>query len=210
MKRGRRLGERGIAAVEFALVMPVLLILFIGTVEVALLYRTAGKLNEFTGNFVQMVSLQHPAANTTAVLSGSAGELGDICTGATYGLQPFSPNGVTAAVASLTEISASPLRYDYWEADSSCPNKAAALGSTAVCALAVHGSGGSMFANLDDNVLIVRATLAYPGTAGLFIGNAPTLAQTAFSRWRYASTLQTPAELVCTGPDCTTASTITC
>jgi Flp pilus assembly protein TadG len=35
-----RLGRRGIAAVEFALIIPVLLVLFIGTIEVLTLYRT--------------------------------------------------------------------------------------------------------------------------------------------------------------------------
>jgi hypothetical protein len=64
-----RLGNKAIAAVEFAICAPMLLILFIGAIEILLLYRTEAKLDAFAGSFAQMVSLQEIAAvNASGVI----------------------------------------------------------------------------------------------------------------------------------------------
>ena len=52
-----KLGRRSIAAVEFALVMPLLLVMFIGTIEVLTLYRTEAKLNAVAFNVAQEISI---------------------------------------------------------------------------------------------------------------------------------------------------------
>lgn len=139
-----KLGRRGIAAVEFALVVPVLLLLFMGTVEMLTAYRTEAKLNAIAFNVAQMVSLAQsvstasaPIANTTASTPLTADSsivqvvsLNDICRGAAMGLAPFPPGGMKLAIASITQEQgptaqptngpayAASTTYDEWESDS--------------------------------------------------------------------------------------------
>jgi hypothetical protein len=228
------LGRRGIAAVEFALCVPMLLILVFGTLEIVLLYRTEEKLNTLAGNFAAMVSDQEVAENVTSgaiqthspvptVTSGvNPPGLSDLCAGAVYGLQPFPARGLAIYVASVTKVTAT--TYDEWEADlnSSCtPTGAQNIGvngTTGARTIAV-GNGGTtaLVKAIGDNIIIVRASLQYPGLIGLFIASAPTLTQTAIARWRYASTTNitntttTPApastlEFLCSGTGCETNS----
>lgn len=230
---GRRgIGRRGIAAVEFALCAPMLLLLIFGTLEVVMLYRTEGKLNALAGNFAQMVANQEIATVNAAgvtrvhspvpsVTSGASPPgLSDLCAGAIDGLQPFPPNGLGIYVASVTEVATSPAKYDEWETDlgSSCAplgtQNIGVSGTTGARTIAV-GNGGSTALVLakGDNVIIVRASLQYPGLIGLFIPSAQTLTQTAIARWRYASASNitnvsaTPApaatlEFSCSGTGC--------
>jgi len=237
----RRLGNRAIAAVEFAICAPMLLILFLGTIEILMLYRTEAKLDAFAGSFAQMVSLQEVATVSTAGVTqthspvptantGTTPGLTDLCAGAVYGLQPFPPNGLTVAVASVTEtaaaqpasqgVAATPALYDEWEVDmnSACATTGAqtigATGSAGAVALATgSGAATSMVQGLGDNIIIVRASLQYPGVIGLILSSAQTLTQTAIARWRYASASNvtnvtaTPApsstlEFSCSGAGC--------
>ena len=234
-KRGRgRMGRRGIAAVEFALCVPMLLILVIGTLEILMLYRTEEKLNSLAGNFAQMVANQEVASVNAAgvILShsplpaatsgASPPGLSDLCAGAVDGLQPFPANGLSIDIASVTKTGTTATSYDEWEVDlgSNCaPTGAQGIGvngSAGAFTLAT-GNGGStaMVQSQGDNIIIVRATLQYPGILGLFITSAQTLTQTAIARWRYASAANitnvnaTPApastlEFSCSGTGCIT------
>jgi Flp pilus assembly protein TadG len=207
-----RMGRRGVAAVEFALVAPVLLVLFMGTAEVLLLYRTQAKLNALASNIAEMVSLQ----DTPLPVSGTnVASLSDICTGAVYGLQPFPPKGLTVAVVSVTTTTAATSTvngtYSIWEVDQpggGCANAATAIGATTACALALDGTPGPMIPQsggaAGDNVIIVRATLTYPGIVGVILGNAPTFTQTAYSRW--INLQQRTANLTFSGTGYTTVS----
>jgi Flp pilus assembly protein TadG len=227
-----RLGKRGIAAVEFGLCAPFLLLLIIGTLEMVVLYRTQAKLNCFAGNFAQMVASQENAGLNSSgivlthspVLTVTSGVsppgLSDLCAGAVYGLQPFPASGLTVYVASVTKVTAT--TYDEWETDlnSSCTPTGAqnigVTGTTGARTIAV-GNGGTtaLVRAVGDNVIIVRASLQYPGLIGLFIASAPTLTQTAIARWIYASatqiantsTVTPPAatlEFQCSGTGCKT------
>jgi hypothetical protein len=219
---------------------PLLLLLFIGTLEILMLYRTEAKLNALAANFAEMVSDQeittgsgsltqtHSPIATTG--SGSVPGLADLCAGAVDGLQPLPANGLTIAVASVTETKAaqaatqgSPATaaaYDEWEADfsSACSplgtQSIGINGSSGARTLAVgSGSGNAMVQAVGDNIIIVRASLQYTGLLGLVLSSAQTLSQTAVARWRYASATNitniaaTPApastlELSCSGTGC--------
>ena len=136
-----RLGTRGIAAVEFALIVPVLLILFIGTVEVVTLYRTEAKLNAAAFNTALAISIAEtvstanpPIADIAATASEpamSVTSLNDLCRGAVLGVAPYPSAGMTIDMASITEeagpngtpttapVYNATRTYDLWEADSS-------------------------------------------------------------------------------------------
>ncbi|MDE8347416.1 MAG: pilus assembly protein [Acidocella sp.] len=133
--------RRAVAAVEFAIIVPVLIILFIGTIEVLTLYRTEAKLNAVAFNVAQTVSVAQsvgtanpPIANLPANTSfpeESVTSLNDLCQGAVLGMAPFPAGGMTLSIASITEekspqgvpttapvYSANTTTYDKWEADS--------------------------------------------------------------------------------------------
>ena len=224
--------RRGIAAVEFAICAPMLLLLVFGTLEIMLLYRTEQKLNTLAGNYAQMVANQEVAqvnnlgaipahAPVPTTLSGpNSPSLSDLCTGAVDGLQPFPPLGLSIAVASVTEVATA--SYDEWEVDvgSDCTptgtQNIGVNGASGARTIAV-GNGGStaLLHKIGDNIIIVRATLRYPGLIGLILTSAQTLTQTAISRWRYATitnvtnpgTTPPPSstlEFSCSGTGCNT------
>ncbi len=131
------MGRRGIAAVEFALVVPFLLVMFMGTTEVLTLYRTEAKLNAMTINVAQMVAIQNQTTTSGVSVVPSAGttqsSLQDICQGAVLGLAPFPANGMTLAIAGVTlesgptglpnpntttsKVYNASNTYDVWESD---------------------------------------------------------------------------------------------
>jgi hypothetical protein len=222
--------RRSIAAVEFALCAPMLVILLIGTLEILLLYRTEAKLNTLAGNFAQMVANQEvatvsagiTAAHSPVPSTGSSPEsLSDLCHGVVDGLQPFPPNGLGVNVASVTQVTATPT-YDEWEVDldSTCaPTGSQAIGvnGTTGARTIARGNGGStaLVHTVGDNAIIVRASLTYPGLIGLILTSNQTMTQTAIARWRYAATTNvtnpgnTPPpsatlEFACSGTGCIT------
>jgi Flp pilus assembly protein TadG len=208
--RARRdvLGRRSVAAVEFAIIVPVLLVMFIGTIEVITLYRAEGKVNALAFDVAQMVSVE-PSPTTLATANQTS--INDICQGAILGLAPFPPNGLTIQIVSVTlepsklssNTAASPPAFDEWEADSTVANghcsttatngfgvaAAESLATTnppVTTAAAYNGTSGEVEVPC-DNMVVVKASMTYPGITGLILMNHPVLTQTAFTRFRYAS-----------------------
>lgn len=218
-----RLGRRGIAAVEFAIIVPVLLVMFIGTVEVLTIYRAEAKLNALAMNVAQMVSVSESVSLATATNTGTAPtvtSLQDICQGAAYGMAPFPAAGVKISIASVTlepsalnsNHPASTAAFDKWEADSTVQTNTTCSTPTAGTTI-LNGTGASapisivtanasagttigtgMLENPCDNIIIVQASVVYPGITGLILKTRPTLTQTAYARWTNASTL---TQLLC-------------
>ena len=219
-----KLGRRGIAAVEFALVAPMLLVLFIGTIEVLTLYRAEAKLNAMTMNVAQMVGITEAVKLSTSSYTGTSAtitSLNDICQGAILALSPFPATGVKIYIASVTlEPSAANANtpavtpaYDEWEADSTATSNTTCstaggttilngTGATAPIKVATSSITTGILQNPCDNAIIVQASLTYPGITGLIFKSHPVLTQTAYDRWSNASVL---SQLLCS--DCTLAPT---
>jgi Flp pilus assembly protein TadG len=190
-KRRIFLRRKGTAAVEFAIIAPTLMLIFIATFQILLLLRTSQKLNTMVGNVAAMVAMQDPSGQLSpSTLSG-------ICQGAVYGLDPFPANGLTLDIASVT-VTTVGTTVDYWESDyagGNCsPVTPAVIGGAQACSLSGGVSGatnGGMLpitrGVIGDNVIIVRATLTYPGMVGLWLKTTPTLTQTTFTRWDHAT-----------------------
>lgn len=210
------LGRRAIAAVEFALVMPFVLVLFMGTIEISTLYRTSAKLNAVASNVARMVALTasvQPTTSGTGVTS-----LTDICNGAVMGLAPFPAGKMTIRIASITEEAASngtantksytsqATKYDEWEADTTVNSNGSCPGPTSGSDVLLTGSGSSAPINIVmsgtnsmlnvpcDNAIIVQVSETYPGIVGVALPSAPVLTQTAYARWNTASAT---SELTC-------------
>ncbi|MGE4483271.1 TadE/TadG family type IV pilus assembly protein [Acidocella sp.] len=185
-----RLGEKGVAALEFAIIMSFFLVVFIGSFQVLTLLRTSDKLNQLTGNLAQAVSEESPDGSAM-----SATTLRDLCYGAVKGLQPFGATGLVINIASVTETTVG-TTVEYWEQDFTGPSctvsASQAIGDTEACGLATADHTGGMLPSssgaIGDNAIIVQAQLTYPGLVGLWLTSSPTLTQTVLTRWAYAST----------------------
>lgn len=143
--------RRSVAAVEFALVVPILFVLFLGTVEIVTLYRTETKLNAMTINIAQMVGSESSSSSNGLVTVASGGtshaSLQDACQGAVLGLAPFPPSGMTLQIASVTlessnkgspttaAVYSSSPTYDMWETDLSVSGSTCSVTSS-------HSSAG--------------------------------------------------------------------
>ena len=216
--RDNLLGRRGSVVVEFAVFFPVLLIIFMGTVEMATAYRTEAKLNALVANVANMVSVSQAVTtaqppNTDATVAAPYASFGstvqtvslpDMCAGAALGVTPYPSDGMTLDIASITQESAT--LNDEWEYDQTA--------NGGVCSASLGGNGKVILNNATDtgaangminvpcdNVIIVHATLLYSGLFGLFINSPLTLTQTAYVRWSIA---QAKTELMCAG--CTMVS----
>ncbi len=229
--RWRGLGRRGVAAVEFALIVPVLLVLFVGTIEILTLYRTEAKLNALAFNVAQSVSITQAISATSAgAVTPGVTSLNDICHGAVLGLQPYPAAALTITIASVTEEAgpnglptsapthAATPTYDVWEGNfaqsgSGCA-QTPSVTWTVPQAVALATANGGMILVPCDNVIIVRASLTYAGLTGMILPIRPTLTQTAYVRWPYASptneltcadcTLPSPATQICSEIDTST------
>ncbi len=71
-RRTRLSGERGAAAVEFALVAPVLIMLLIGIVEFSLVYSTQSSLSAAAREGARVVALGADAAATRTAVTAAA------------------------------------------------------------------------------------------------------------------------------------------
>ncbi len=209
---------------EFAIILAFFLLpLFLGLIEIITIYRAEAKLNMLAINVAQMAAIESQATTTgtggndgvsTVALSGAgSNSLQDICQGAVLGLAPFPANGMTLAIASITQEAgpngqptnssahAASASYDEWEGDftvsgTHCTPVSGGTGqiglSTAETMATTPparspGTTGLVVVPC-DNAIIVRAQIAYPGIVGLILQNRPLLSQTVYTRWRYAST----------------------
>ena len=168
-----RQDRRGVAGVEFALVVPVLLTMALGLVETTQVVRASMKLTHATGVFSKALEQQ------TAINGGSSGTLGDFCKAAAFALAPLKSTTLSADIASVTTpASGSGTQMD-WENTNSCPVVTTAMGSSAAITL-----GKSLVPNLGDSVMIVRLSYVYSNQLKYLFPSSFTFTQTMFVRPR--------------------------
>ena len=172
--------RRGVSAVEFALILPILLFFAIGTYEVTALVRVNMKLTRAAGALAKIIAQQ-----SSSVTSGTTGTLGDICTGAALEMTPFATKPFSAAIVSVTNSSGSSVAMD-WESDGSCTTAATAMGSAAAVTRA--GAYG-LVPNAGDSVVMVKATYAYTSVLHYALGKSFALTQYGYARPRTGATV---------------------
>ena len=91
----RRLGRRAIAAVEFAVLAPIALVILFGTIEATFAFRMQAKLQTAAGALAEMVA-------GSGTVTAPNGTLKDLCNGAKLNLIPFASDIFTANVVSIT------------------------------------------------------------------------------------------------------------
>lgn len=176
--------RRGVAAVELALLSPVLLMLFLGTVEVTQLIRVKTKL-ALTAQAIQAMV----AGQTTA----TANSLSIIYSGSQLVMTPFASSGLTASIASVSFTSSGSATSVDWQM---LEGGATSMTVSAACTLAAGLSLGS------DSVIVVKTTYAYTPVLSYLLGKSYTLTQVAYGRPRNAAAVS--------GPSTSTGSTGSC
>jgi hypothetical protein len=119
---GLRPGQRaGTAALEFALIAPVMVLMVFGTIELTQVFRIQSKLNVAAGQLAEMIAGQSTV--TTGSSDGPGGTLGDMCTAASYNLLPFPTTTLSAYIESTTVIQPFGIQTAQdWATDRSCPS----------------------------------------------------------------------------------------
>lgn len=160
----------GIVAVEFALVLPTLMVLFIGTYEAANLVRIKMKFDEAAPAIATLVALQNPSQTGTLT--------NDFCNGAADMLAPFSTSGLNVEVASVTNNNGT-TSVD-WTAN--CNNLSNPQTPTTLASGLVPNNG--------DSVIIVQTSYTYSAPVHMVLGSSYTFTNNGFARPRTNSTVK--------------------
>lgn len=189
-------GKRGNAAIEFALVAPIMVTIMYGMYEGAQLVRASKNLSNAAAAMADLIAQQ-----INGVTSGTSGVLGHFCYAGRLMMTPFPASGTTAgaanafsaAMVSVTNYTSGGVTVD-WESDASCLVTATALGAGAKT---LATSPTNLLPNAGtpgDSVIIVKATYIYSSAIQYVLPGLFTLTQTSFSRPRNNATIS------CTSP----------
>ena len=181
---GMRGDSRGVAALEFALLIPVMVTLFFGLFAMSHFVRAKMLLSSTASSMASMVASQ---------ITITSASLGDFCKGgvaAAGGVQlvmrPYAGSGLSMSIISYTKQSDSTLKKD-WEYNSACQAAATSLNTdTTKTSVATP-----LLPNPGDSVVIVQANYSYTSLYASIVPNV-TLVQQAFSRPRFST-------IACTG-----------
>ncbi|MGH6988689.1 MAG: TadE/TadG family type IV pilus assembly protein [Stellaceae bacterium] len=160
--------KNGVAAVEFALIVPTLMVLFIGTFEASNLIRVKMKFDAAAPAMASLVALQ---TSDTGTLTN------DFCTGAADMLAPFSTSGLNVVVSSVTNYNGT-TKVD-WTAD---------------CGDLKHPQDPEtlitgLLPNSGDSVIVVQTTYTYNAPLHLVLGASYTFQNVGYARPRTNSTV---------------------
>jgi Flp pilus assembly protein TadG len=162
-RRSFRSASHGAVAVEFALLLPVMVAMLFGSISAASLVRASMKIWNVAQAIGDLVAQQ---------TSLSAAQMNDFCKGGALTLAPLS-GGFTATVASVTYV-AGGSRVVNWQ-DTTC-------GGTAMAnALAL---GTPYTPNAGDSVIVAQATYVYSFPPSYILPPSFTFTRTTYSRPR--------------------------
>ena len=172
--------RRAVAAIEFALLTPILVTASFGVLAVPQGVRAYALLSSTASSMADMVTLQN-----TNVTPLTRTMIQDMCTGLGTGgaqiiLWPNPPNTLAMSIASYSK-QAGGVSQD-WEYDGACPTTGTSLagtGSQSGVALATP-----LLQTVGDSVIIVRATYSYTSLYLTLMPNL-TLSQAVPQRPRY-------------------------
>jgi len=141
------LDRKGIAALEFALLAPLLAAISVGLVETVLLVRADMLLNFVTTETAQIIG-----SKVGPVLHKS--EIVDTCFGARLTMRSYDTSSLSMAIMSATnDVTKGQIKV--WEVDNACPTAYPALGTPPQLAKDLMPKAG-------DNVIYVEASYVYP------------------------------------------------
>ena len=187
-----------VAALEFGLIAPLMMVLFLGTIELTNVVRVQQKLNVTAGQFIELVAGQ--ATVTEGSSRGPGGTLGDMCTGAALNMLPYNPNYIAANISEDTAINTSTNGEQVkWVDASSCPQAynaggfygTPALETLETSPLSLYTQNGSPSSPMvvGFSAIGVIMTYSYHNVVPFLLGPSITLTATAVARPRVNTTV---------------------
>jgi Flp pilus assembly protein TadG len=190
--RGRNLryDQSGIAAVEFALILPIMLLLFLGSFETTNLVLAYMKLEASAETAADLVA----QTRVNTVLQST--DFTNITNAAKQVLSPLPTSGVLLkiAFASVTYNTGSAVIDWHTEVNSATPITTANIPNNASLANLGNQASGST-----DSVIIVTLTYSYSSPYTYMLSSSYTLTESAFNRPRYMNCVPTYLN---TGSEC--------
>jgi len=182
--RGRNLryDQSGIAAVEFALILPIMLLLFLGSFETTNLVLAYMKLEASAETAADLVA----QTRVNTVLQST--DFTNITNAAKQVLSPLPTSGVLLkiAFASVTYNTGSAVIDWHTEVNSATPITTANIPNNASLANLGNQASGST-----DSVIIVTLTYSYSSPYTYILSSSYTLTESAFNRPRYMNCVPT-------------------
>ncbi|MGH7013598.1 MAG: TadE/TadG family type IV pilus assembly protein [Stellaceae bacterium] len=154
--------QGGTALIEFALILPIMITLFMGLFEGTRVVAASMRLANAAQSVADMIAQQSNITSTTMT---------NFCNGGQLSMTPLSGTSLQIAVAEVTN-SGSTLTVD-WN-DTTC-NSATTIANATTLAT-------SLVPNANDSVVIVQATYAYTSPISYVLSKSYTLTQTAYQR----------------------------
>jgi Flp pilus assembly protein TadG len=172
----------GVAALEFALIFPVMLMLFIGSFETTNLVLASMKLEAAAETVADLVA----QTRVNTVLQST--DFTNITNAAKQVLTPLPTSGtqLKIAYASVTYSTGAPVIDWHVEANSATALTVANIPNGASLANLGSQAGGST-----DSVIIAKLTYAYSSPISYVLSSSYTLTESAFNRPRYMNCVPT-------------------
>jgi Flp pilus assembly protein TadG len=182
--RGRNLqhDQSGLAAVEFAIILPIMLLLFLGSFETTNLVLAYMKLEASAETAADLVA----QARVNTVLQST--DFTNITNAAKQVLSPLPTSGtlLKIAFASVTYNTGSAVIDWHTEVNSATPITTATIPNNVSLA-----NLGSQTSGSTDSVIIVTLTYSYSSPFTYVLSSSYTLTESAFNRPRYMNCVPT-------------------
>ena len=174
--------QSGIAAVEFAFILPIMLLLFLGSFETTNLVLAYMKLEASAETAADLVA----QTRVNTVLQST--DFTNITNAAKQVLSPLPTSGseLTIAFASVTYNTGSAAIDWHTEVNSATPITTANIPNNASLANLGNQASGST-----DSVIIVTLTYSYSSPFTYVLSSSYTLTESAFNRPRYMNCVPT-------------------
>lgn len=170
-----RADERGSAAIELAIIFPVLVLIFLGMVEMSQAFTVKRRVQNVANTTADLV-----ARSQTVTTS----DLNDIASIGAQLMLPFSSTGLTLTITSVTEDAQSKVTVQW-----SC--SWSSLSSSANCTAtgAAYTGLPSGLLNAGQSVIVGRAAYPYTPSIGEFLTGGLTFTASSYYRPRLAASV---------------------
>lgn len=171
----------GVAAIEFALVAPILIVMFLGCYEVTDYVRATMRTDQVAQSVAELIARQASVTNDTNMYG--AGSITDYCYAAQAVIAPYNPANLTVKIASYTMSGGS--AAEDWGV--TCPANDT---STATTGFTPGVPPTGLLVANGDSVIIVTASYSWLAPdGGLFLHSTRTATETAYARPRSNATI---------------------
>ena len=172
----------GVVAIEFALVLPIMLIIFFGSYEAANLVLAYMKLEDAAETAADLV------AQATIATTWQSTDFTGFTNAVEQVLSPLPTSGthLKIAYASVTYSTGSPVIDWHYEFNSATALTIANISSNQNLANLGNETNGST-----DSVIVVQLTYAYTSSSSHVLDSSYTLSEIAFNRPRYTNCVAT-------------------